>query len=66
MQLPSEMTDSQLSFAFTDVKETLHKTDSHNPYSAKLWRQYDALLDELAARCVTEYHQRYNERFLLY
>lgn len=59
MQLPSEMTDSQLSFAFTDVKETLHKTDSHNPYSAKLWRQYDALLDELAARCVTEYNRRY-------
>lgn len=59
MKSPSDMSDSELEFAWNDIKKTMQNTRYGPEYIQKLWDQRDRLLDEMSKRCVAEYNRRY-------
>ena len=61
MKNPNQMTDRELSYALTDINQTL-KIHREGHYHNKLMRQRDMVLDVMAKAVVKEYRKRYGGR----
>ena len=53
------MTDSELSYAMNDIRETMKHHVFGSPYHNQLMREYDAILERMSKNCVTEYLKRH-------
>jgi hypothetical protein len=60
-RLAKNKTDSEISFALNDIRETfgLHKDKPlDNPYIMRLNAERDALLTECSKRCIVEFNRK--------
>tara|TARA_R110002012_G_scaffold11164_1_gene50631 strand:+ start:2128 stop:2319 length:192 start_codon:yes stop_codon:yes gene_type:complete len=56
--------DATLSYIMKDIKDTLllhYDKPVNDPYVLKLYKEYDAVLEEMSKRCVTEYKLKFGD-----
>ena len=56
--------DDTLTYIVNDIKDTLllhYDKPADDPYVLKLYKEYDAVLEEISKRCVAEYKLKFKE-----